>query len=513
MSGELFTELCAKHLFGGNARCLPAHLRCGLLPDNSFVPIYYQRELMREQIIRAPILNPRDDGSIEFFRDGVIHADSSGTIAFIGEWTDLAPCLGPSAAVRKSEGIILPPLIDAHIHIPQHPIRGQFMEGVKANPPEGRLLAGLNRNVFPTESKCSEREYTERIVREFLDDTLSKGVVGGAAYMTVHADACAIALEILPPTWRVGLVLMNQNCPEYLRTDEANLERDIRKLAARFGSRFIVTDRFAVAVDSPLRQRASKLAGELGLRMQTHLNEQTGEKQFVEKILYPDSSSYTDIYRLDGLLDRHPIMAHCIHMRDDEFSILQNSDAVIAHCPTSNTLLGSGIMSLDQVIERGIDYSICTDVGASPTTSMLCEMSQFLKVHHGRSVRATASEALYRSTRAPARMLGLDCGALTVGKSLSMIEVQCDPDDLKHTSAEEVILAALLDSSSDQLREFASRPLCKTALDALEQHGLDIGPDLKCLCDDVDATVKQLDQKVTRVTMHGKTVWSRSQGT
>src|SRR5205814_2287889 len=156
----------------------------------------------------------------------------------------------------------------------------RFMEGVGANPENGRLIAALNRNVFPAEARCADASVTEQIVREFLSDTLAKGVVGGAAYMTVHPRAVRIALEILPKTWSVGLVLMNMNCPEYLRTDEENLETAVRELASEFGRRLIVTDRFAVAVNTPLRRRGASLAGELGLRMQTHLNEQMPEKHF-----------------------------------------------------------------------------------------------------------------------------------------------------------------------------------------------------------------------------------------
>jgi guanine deaminase len=462
---------------------------------------------MPDQILRASILNPRADGSVEFLRDRVIHADFTGRIAFIGEWDDLGPCLGPSANVRQSRGILIPPLLDAHIHIPQHPIRGEFLKDVEPGAPEGALLAGLNKNVFPTEAKCSDRAYTEHVIRAFLEDTLSEGVVGGAAYMTVHAQATELALEILPPTWQVGLVLMNQE-PAYLRTDEPNLERDIRHLAERFGRRFIVTDRFAIAVDSQLRQRAARLAKELGLRMQTHLNEQRREKQRVEQVLYPDAASYTDVYRHDGLLDREPILAHCIHMRPEEFAMVRNAGAVIAHCPTSNTLLGSGIMDLDEVIARGIDYAICTDVGASPTTSMLQEMSQFLKVHRGRSTRATPSEALFRSTLAPARMLGLnDLGTFEVGKPLSYVEVECDLPSFQSDSIDEVILASLLNTSSSQLDAFASRE--KSSLDALQSTGLVIGPELQSLSDDVATTRQRLDHRVLRVVMNGAVVWEK----
>jgi guanine deaminase len=464
---------------------------------------------MPDKILRAAILNPRPDGSVDWIRDGVIHADFTGRIAFIGEWTELSACLGPGANVHQARGIILPPFLDNHIHIPQHPIRGHFMKDVGPNPPEGRLLAGLNTNVFPTEAKCHDREYTERVVRQFLDDTLSNGVVGGAAYMTVHAAATELALEILPPTWHVGLVLMNQQ-PPYLRTDEANLERDVRRLAERFGPRFILTDRFAIAVDSPLRQRASKLAKELGLRMQTHLNEQRAEKERVEKVLYPDASSYTDVYRRDGLLDRSPILAHCIQMRDEEWSMVRDAGAVIAHCPTSNTLLGSGVMNLDEVHSRGIDYAICTDVGASPTTSLLAEVAQFLKIHRGRSSHATPSEALYRVTLGPARILGLNnLGTFELGKPLSYVELDCSAQEMDADDPDEGIVSALLESTTAQLDALTADPDCRRSLDALQQAGLDVGPELDCLCNEVDKTRRKLERKAQRVVMNGATVWER----
>src|SRR5204862_6011089 len=113
-------------------------------------------------------------------------------------------------------------------------------------------------------------------------------------------------------------------------------------------------------------------------------------------------SSYTDVYARDGLLDHDAILAHCVRMRDAEFDLLAaKRGCAIAHCPTSNTLLGSGIMPLDKVLARGIPYAICTDVGASPTTSLVNEMVQFLRVHRGRSAAATPREALFRATLAP----------------------------------------------------------------------------------------------------------------
>jgi guanine deaminase len=384
---------------------------------------------MLEQIVRGPLLAPRDDGSVAYHADGALAYNGQGTLQFAGAWTELQNQLPQDApASRPSDGVMMPPLLDLHTHIPQHPIRGRFVEGVPDDAPGGRLLAGLKRNVFPAEARCSATDYARKVIEAFAADTLAGGVVGGAAYMTVSAAATEIALEVLPNSWSVGLVMMNQNCPENLRTDEKNLEADVDRLVARFGGRFIVTDRFAVAVNTPLRRAACNWAAAYGLRTQTHLNEQQAEKRFVEKELYPDAASYTDVYRRDGLLDFGCILAHCIHMRPDEWRIVADAGCVVAHCPTSNLLLGSGLMPLEEVRHHKIPYAIATDMGASPTVSMLAEMRRFLEVHAGRPATATPGEALFRATLAPAQILGLDqnFGRLEPGRPASFVEARAN---------------------------------------------------------------------------------------
>ena len=267
---------------------------------------------MVEQVVRGPLLLPRDGGGVDYFADGALAGGE--TLAFAGDWQELQKQLPAGQPVRRSDGVMLPPLLDIHVHIPQHPIRGQFVEGVPDDAVEGKLLAGLKRNVFPAEMRCDDPAVAEAVTRDFLSDTLAHGVVGGAAYMTTSALATEVALSVLPDTWSVGLVLMNQNCPAGYCTREDALDADVKRLADRFGRRLIITDRFAVAVDSPLRRRASRLAQKYGLRTQTHLDEQPAEKAFVEDVLYPDAANYTDVYRRDGLLDHDCIAAHCVHV-------------------------------------------------------------------------------------------------------------------------------------------------------------------------------------------------------
>jgi guanine deaminase len=381
---------------------------------------------MIEQIVRGPLLAPLVDGSVAYYAQGTLAFDKQGILLFAGAWKNLQSQLpANSPPTRTSDGVILPPLFDLHTHIPQHPIRGRFAEGVSDDAPGGRLLNALKRNVFPAEVRCNATDHARGVIKAFAADVLANGIVGGAAFMTISAAATEIALEMLPPTWSVGLVLMNQNCPEDLRTDEINLDADIARIAGRFGRRLIVTDRFAVATNTPLRRAACRLAGRFNLRAQTHLNEQISEKNLVENELYPGASSYTDVYRRDGLLDHEAILAHCIHMKPEEWQILVSSGSAIAHCPTSNLMLGSGLMQLDRVLDLKIPFAIATDVGASPTVSMLAEMRRFLKVHSGQSVRATPSEALWRATLAPAQILLEDAfGRLEPGRPASFIEVE-----------------------------------------------------------------------------------------
>jgi guanine deaminase len=459
--------------------------------------------------IRGPVLNPSPAGGVDYWPDGVLVGDERGRIVAAGPWHEVAPRLNlDAAAVPRSLGIVLPPPLDAHIHIPQHPIRGRFAESIGAAPAGGRLLASLERNVFPAEGRCEGPAHARHVVADFLADTLANGVIGGAAYMTVHARATRIALEQLPESWSVGLVLMNGRCPEYLRTDEAGLVEDVDALARDFGRRLIVTDRFAVSVDTPLRKAGVALARRHGLRMQTHLDEQRTEKALVEEVLYPDAGSYTDVYARDGLLDCEPILAHCIHVLPEEVDAIAATASSIAHCPVSNTLLGSGVMPLDTIRAAGIPHALCTDVGASPTTSLFCEMAQFLKVHAGSSSAATPEEALRLVTVAPARILGLAdrLGTFAPGLEWSFIEVACD-GPVPATAGEAILRGLLRMTEADlELWRRGDDPR-SAAVRRLRDEGLDWGSELAALDADVRATAARLERRVRRVTRAGKTVW------
>ncbi|HEY1684116.1 MAG TPA: amidohydrolase family protein [Tepidisphaeraceae bacterium] len=440
---------------------------------------------------------------MDLIADGLLVGNDRGKIEFVGE----RKAFKGDIRVPQAAGIIMPPMLDAHIHISQWPIRGKFCDDVSGGG-NGRLIAGLEKNVFPEEARDAEDTYAAKVVEQFRADTLAQGVVGGAAYMTVHPSATRIALGNLGEHWSVGMVLMDQNCPEYLRTDLQSLDRDIEGLARDFGKRFIITDRFAVSVSSELRQRAAKWATQLSLSRQTHLNEQRGEKELVEKKLYSTAESYADVYRRDGLFDGPCLCAHCVWMREQEWAILRDCGCAVAHCPSSNTLLGSGIMDLEQVKKHEIPWSICTDVGAGPSTSLLAEMVSFLMVHEGRH-NTSAEEALWGVTLGAARVLKQDraLGRFEKGMDYSFVDVDLfDSRDSKDhlENAEQFIRQQLLGMREEKLEADLVG-----ILNRLHQEGLEDQPCLETLQRHLAETVARLEGRVQRVTLKGQEVFAR----
>src|ERR1700733_14918349 len=127
---------------------------------------------MLDQIVRGPLLIPASGGHVVYHADGALAYDAQGILQFAGAWNQLQTQLPADApSPRKASGVILPPLIDIHTHIPQHPIRGKFAEGVSDNAPGGRLLNSLKRNVFPAEVRCNEKDHARQVIEAFAADT------------------------------------------------------------------------------------------------------------------------------------------------------------------------------------------------------------------------------------------------------------------------------------------------------------------------------------------------------
>ena len=164
-----------------------------------------------------------------------------------------------------------------------------------------------------------------------------------------------------------------------------------------------------------------------GVLFTSHVNESLGEIDFVRR-LFPKARDYLDTYERAGLLTDRSVLAHNVHVSDDELRRLAGSRTAVAHCPSSNAFLASGIFPMARHVAAGVRFGMGTDVGAGTGLSMLKEA---LVAYHVQMVRDQGhmlgpAHLLYLATAAGAEALNLGdtCGDFTPGKQADIALLQ-----------------------------------------------------------------------------------------
>ncbi len=302
--------------------------------------------------------------------------------------------------------LLMPGFIDTHVHAPQLDIIASHGSG---------LLDWLDTYTFPAEQRHADPQAAAAGAELFLDALLAHGTTTAMVFATVHpASAQALFEGAGTRGMRLvtGKVLMDRNAPDGLRDDltdaEAECEALIRDWHGRGRNSCAVTVRFAIT--STPEQLA--MAGALGQRheglyLQTHLAENRDEVAQVAQ-LFPAARSYLDVYRQHGLLHDRSVLAHGIWLDDTDRALLADTGAQIAHCPSSNLFLGSGLYDWGAAHRAGHKTSLATDVGGGTSLSMLRTMAEAYKVQALQDTRLSAWTLLHAATRGAAEGLGLD---------------------------------------------------------------------------------------------------------
>lgn len=185
----------------------------------------------------------------------------------------------------------------------------------------------------------------------------------------------------------------------------------------------IITPRFAPSCSSELMHNLGALQKETGLPVQTHISENTNEIKLVGE-LFPDHMSYTHVYDDHGLLGPKTILAHAVHLSDEEVDLIKKRKGKISHCPASNSAITSGTAKVRKLLEKGIEVGLGTDMSGGYSPSILEAIRQALLVSRhvamegGDECKLSVEEALYLSTRGGASVVGLEqtIGGFEVGK-------------------------------------------------------------------------------------------------
>ena len=302
--------------------------------------------------------------------------------------------------------LILPGFIDSHVHMPQLDVIASY--GTE-------LLDWLNTYTFPAEARYADPAHSRAGAELFVDALLAHGTTAAVVFPTVHktsVDAVFGAAQARGMRLIAGKILQDRHSPDNLRDDVVQAERDCIELIERWHGvdrlAYAVTVRFApTSTPEQLAMAGALCRADASLYMQTHVAENRAEVAWVRE-LFPQARSYLDVYASAGLLHRRSVLAHGIWIDDLDRAALRSSGAQIAHSPSSNLFLGSGLFDWHAAVEGGAAVSLASDVGGGTSLSMLRTMADAYKVQAMAGQRLTAWCALHAATRGAAQALDLD---------------------------------------------------------------------------------------------------------
>ncbi|HVF73026.1 MAG TPA: guanine deaminase [Chthoniobacterales bacterium] len=382
---------------------------------------------LRGYLIDAPAY-----GSLRSHRDGALIV-ADGRITEVGAYDDLRKRQRPQPVhwIDRSGSAIFPGLIDCHTHLPQY---SAVARG------ESQLLPWLRENIFPV-----EREFTGPKARHeaplFFREVARNGTTTAMVFAAIYEDSCDVGFEAAEQSGlRVILGKMMMDLGSYGQLQPKKIvsvslmesERLCRKWhgAAEGRLEYAISPRFAVTCSEKLMRGAAELAQRFGVYIQTHLAENREE---IEKVhnLHMSARDYTDVYERCGLLTPKTVLGHCIHLNSREIEAIAAAQSSIAHCPTSNLFLGSGLIKLDELVNAGIAIGLGSDVAAGPELNMWQVMRSALAVQKARNMtepdlpRMRPTEAFYLATSGGARALGkaATIGSLDAGKEADLLVV------------------------------------------------------------------------------------------
>lgn len=411
-------------------------------------------------IYRARVLDTPDDpfagGALRAADDCWLAVVDGGIVAR-GSLADVGPHDPGGLVVDLRDGWLLPGLVDTHVHYPQVRVIGAL--GMP-------LLEWLERCALPEEQRLVSDDYARVVAEEFCQSLVAAGTTTALVFGSHFAGAVEQLFAVADRSGlRVtsGLVVSDRGLPGPLLTTPERAHDESMALARRWHghgrARYAVMPRFALsASEAMLESCAGTVADVDGAWFTSHANENLAELAEVTR-LFGSADHYTGTYDASGLLGERSVLAHNVHASDVELDLLAERRTSVAHCPSSNAALGSGLFPLTRHIDHGVGVALGSDVGAGTGFSLFKEGLQayFLQRLLGPDGLAlTPAHLLHLATTAGARALGLadQVGDLSVGKEFDAIclrPVRGTALDigLRHTDSAEEALGKIFALASD----------------------------------------------------------------
>jgi guanine deaminase len=378
-------------------------------------------------VYRGTFVHSRNENEIDVFENGMLRVNGVGEIVAFGE----ACSVSTQGADLVDFGcrIVAPGFVDTHVHLPQY-----VFAGLGAR----ELLQWLQTYTFPMEARFSDENFARVAAQVFFADLVKAGTTTAAVYATSHRRATDIAFaeaEKAGLRAMIGMVLMERNGSKALERNWTSVLRDCEELAEQWPGthpflQFAITPRFAITCGEKMLRGSADLARKRSLLVQTHLSENLSEIEYTLS-LFPGSADYTAVYESCGLLTDRTLLAHGIHLSENEKERIRRAGSNIVHCATSNRYLQSGVFGFRESREAGVSVSLGSDVAGGYEISMLHEMREAIESSKSWNImnRERAREVLslaevfYAATLGGAKALGVAArvGSFDVGKCADFV--------------------------------------------------------------------------------------------
>jgi guanine deaminase len=378
-----------------------------------------------------PFLTGAEDAFV-YEPDGLVIC-RDGKIESAGAYDALRNAVPEGTEIADHSGcLITPGFIDTHVHYVQTEIIAA---------PGLQLLGWLSEYVFPAEEAFADEAHAQKIASIFCDRLLSNGTTTALVYCASYpqsVDALFIEAEKRNMRLLAGKCMMDRNAPDALLDTAKGSYDESKALLVKWQGRgrlhYAITPRWAGGSTPEQLELAGALWREHpDAHLQTHIAENRDEIAFVMK-LFPARKDYLDIYAHYGLVGPRAVLGHGIYLGESELCRCHEADAAIAHCPTSNLFLGSGLFALRKAkdVKRPVHVGLGTDIGAGTSFSALATLNEAYKVSQLVNAPIGALQGFYLATLGGARALHLDdrIGSLRPGIDADLAIIDPKATDL-----------------------------------------------------------------------------------
>ncbi len=392
--------------------------------------------------VQATVMQTPTQAELEVLNRVVITVDNSGTDSS-GTITRIEPSstfAGTIDITLSPHAVLLPGMIDLHIHAPQWPQLGTGLDVP--------LEQWLFDYTFPLEARFTDLDFAAEVWTDLVTTLLRHGTTTAVYYATQDLAATTLLAKTCSDLGQrafVGRVAMDHptGTPEWYR--DATAQEGIKDSRTSIDQiqalgndlvQPVITPRFIPACSDELLTGLSHLAEQTGVRIQTHCSESDWEHGYV---LERHGMSDTESLARFGLIQPGTVLAHADHVSASDLELLARSGAGIAHCPLSNAYFGDAVFPARRALDAGVHVGLGTDIAGGSEPGLLAQCAHAVTVsrhledgvdagvaksHRGvDDSRISTTTAFWMATMGGANLLDAPLGLIEVGRQFDAFVV------------------------------------------------------------------------------------------